>query len=74
MQTVHLKVHGQIESNGRLHLDVQTQLPAGEADVVLTISSANGSNKNGYNFSDLARQLIWRGDPVAEQRRLRDEW
>ncbi|MFZ4477481.1 MAG: hypothetical protein ACOYPR_19965 [Saprospiraceae bacterium] len=27
-----------------------------------------------YDFSDLAGKLQWRGDAVAEQRRLRDEW
>jgi hypothetical protein len=74
MQIVHLKVQGQIESNGHLHLDVQTQLPAGEANVVLTISSSNEPKNNGRNFSDLAGRLVWRGDPVAEQRRVRNEW
>ncbi len=27
-----------------------------------------------YNFSDLAGQLEWEGDAVAEQRILRNEW
>ena len=27
-----------------------------------------------YNFSDLAGELKWKGDSVAEQRKLRDEW
>lgn len=27
-----------------------------------------------YDFSDLAGKLEWKGDAVAEQRRLRDEW
>ncbi len=27
-----------------------------------------------YDFSDLAGKLQWRGDAVAEQRRMRDEW
>jgi len=74
MQVIHLKVQGQIESNGHLHIDVQTQLPAGEADVALTISSTGKPTSNGYHFSDLAGQLVWRGDAVAEQRGIRDEW
>jgi hypothetical protein len=32
----------------------------------------NGSGK--YDFSDIAGKLSWRGDAVAEQRRIRDEW
>ncbi|MCP4602621.1 MAG: antitoxin family protein [Proteobacteria bacterium] len=27
-----------------------------------------------YDFSDLVGRLSWAGDPVVEQRRLRDEW
>ncbi len=27
-----------------------------------------------YNFSDLAGELEWQGDAVAEQRKLRNEW
>jgi hypothetical protein len=27
-----------------------------------------------YRFSDLCGTLNWKGDAVAEQRRLRDEW
>ena len=27
-----------------------------------------------YDFSDLFGKLEWKGDAVAEQRRLRDEW
>lgn len=30
--------------------------------------------KPQYDFSDLVGKLKWKGDAVAEQRRLRDEW
>jgi len=30
--------------------------------------------KRKYDFSDLVGKLQWKGDAVAEQRRLRDEW
>jgi hypothetical protein len=33
----------------------------------------NGSGQNPV-LSDLTGRLQWRGDAVAEQRRLRDEW
>lgn len=74
MQVIHLKVQGRIESNGHLHLDVQTQLPAGEADVALTISASDVAKNNRYEFSDIAGRLAWRGDAVAEQRGIRNEW
>jgi hypothetical protein len=34
----------------------------------------NGGKGSRYDFSDLLGTLTWRGDAVAEQRRLRDEW
>jgi len=27
-----------------------------------------------YDFADLVGRLQWSGDPLSEQRRLRDEW
>ena len=27
-----------------------------------------------YDFSDLVGRLTWKGDALAEQKRLRDEW
>ena len=30
--------------------------------------------KQKYDFSDIAGKLQWKGDAVAEQRRLRNEW
>ena len=74
MQILHLKVHGRIESDGRLRLDVPTQLPPGEADVALTIESNEITGNHRHDFSDLAGRLKWRGDAVAEQRGIRDAW
>lgn len=67
-----MKINGKIESDGHLHLDVDTNLPAGDADVVLVIEpSGNGRQ---YDFSDLAGKMKWRGNAVAQQRELRNEW
>jgi hypothetical protein len=33
----------------------------------------NGKSRR-FSFADLAGTLRWKGDAVAEQRRLRDEW
>ena len=30
--------------------------------------------KQNYDFSEFVGKLQWKGDAVAEQRRLRDEW
>jgi predicted DNA-binding antitoxin AbrB/MazE fold protein len=38
------------------------------------LSSDETQRPNGYDFSDLIGRLMWRGDPLAEQKRIRDEW
>lgn len=74
MQVIHLNVHGKIEPDGRLRVDVPTQLPAGDADIAMTIRATGQLKNGGYDFSDVAGRLSWRGDAVAEQRVIRDEW
>jgi hypothetical protein len=72
MQTYTLT--GKVDADGRLRLDVSTQLPPGEFEVVVHIGDVpSGQTHRRYDFSDLAGKLSWRGDAVAEQRRLRDE-
>lgn len=48
----------------RVSLEADVQGPSGDENL------AQGS----YDFSDLIGQLTWRGDPLAEQKRIRDEW
>ncbi|MBW4422715.1 MAG: hypothetical protein KME13_26500 [Myxacorys californica WJT36-NPBG1] len=74
MQT--LTLIGQIDANGHLRLDVPTQLPPGEVELVLVINPASSTPtaSHKYDFSDLAGTLQWRGDAIATQRTLRDEW
>ena len=72
MQT--LKLDTEIDADGHLRLDVATQLPPGKAEVVLIATPTGNGRQQRYDFSDLAGRLEWRGDAVAEQRRLRNEW
>lgn len=41
--------------------------------IVLPVEEKQTTEKK-YDFSDLVGKLEWKGDAVAEQRRLRDEW
>jgi hypothetical protein len=74
MPVIHLEVRGQIGADGHLHVDVPTSLPPGTADVAITIRAADSNGNGKYDFSDLVGRLEWRGDAVAEQRMIRDEW
>lgn len=71
-----LKLATLIDESGNLHLDVPTELSAGAVDVVIVLNPSVTENPQtkAYDFSDLAGRLSWRGDAVAEQRMLRDEW
>jgi hypothetical protein len=40
--------------------------------IILPLEEKEGL-KNKYDFSDLVGKLEWKGDAVAEQRKLRDE-
>lgn len=71
MRTLKFKSH--IGDDGHLRLDVPTNLPEGDVELVLVIESVS-TQKSRYDFSDLAGQLRWAGDALAEQRTLRNEW
>ncbi len=47
-------------------------------DYVKVVSEPTQQIKNApkpkYDFSDLSGKLQWKGDAVAEQQKLRDEW
>ena len=53
----------------------QPNLPK-NSSVVLEIKEVHQQKKSEkrYNLSDLAGELKWQGDPVDEQRKLRNEW
>ena len=72
MQVV--KTKGEVGADGRLRLDVPVELPAGTVELILVVSEPAQPNGLKYDFAGVAGRLEWRGDAVAEQRKLRDEW
>ena len=71
-----LKLTTKIDESGCLNLSIPTQLADAEVNVVIVMNPVKSSEKSQftYDFSDLAGQLTWKGDAVAMQRNLRDEW
>ncbi|MBF2014803.1 MAG: hypothetical protein IGS23_06255 [Rivularia sp. T60_A2020_040] len=71
-----LKLATVIDASGNLHLNIPTELSAGNVDVVIVLNPSipDTPQKKPYDFSDLAGRLNWQGDAVAMQRMLRDEW
>ncbi len=68
-----LKLLTRIDSDGHLRLDLATQMPAGEVELVITLNPVEKRDTK-YDLSDLSGKLSWTGDPVTIQRSLRDEW
>lgn len=70
-----LKVTTDIDSTGKLDINLPTSLSACKVDVVVIVNPVSESKEQlDYDFSDLAGKLSWQGDAVATQRNLRDEW
>jgi len=68
--TMVLTAHVTGDENGIAHLDIPLNHAFAEADVQIVIEEK-------YPVYDLARfagKLAWKGDAVAMQRELRDEW
>lgn len=57
--------HGVFVPEGKVDLPEHTRLT-----VVLPPAPAG----RRYDFSDLCGKLAWKGDALAAQRKLRDEW
>ena len=81
MITINLKQ--KTKTNGHLVIDVPTSLMDKEVDVVLVIQEKEAiSPKNSkerkttkkYDFSNLYGKLEWKGDALAEQKKIRSEW
>lgn len=68
-----LLIHAKADAQGIAHIDVPIGSPNSEADMVVTVTNTAEPPLH-YDFSSLAGRLQWKGDPVQEQRRLRDEW
>jgi len=43
-------------------------------EVIVMALDEKSESKKKYDFSDLVGKLKWKGDALAEQRKLRDEW
>lgn len=71
-----LKLTTEIDDKGQLKIDLPTKLEAGKVDLVVIVNplAEKAKKRNNYDFSDLEEKLSWRGDAVAAQRQLRDEW
>ncbi len=68
-----LSVKG-VYQNGKIKFDRKIEV-GGEVPVIVTfLEEPEEENVQKYDFSDIVGKLKWKGDAVAEQRAIRDEW
>ena len=81
MKTINLKQ--KTKQNGHLVIDVPTMLIEKNVEVVLVIQEKEETaikneetinTKKKYDFSNLYGKLEWKGDALAEQKKIRSEW
>ena len=81
MITINLKQ--KTKQNGHLVIDVPTMLIEKNVEVVLVIQENEETAikneeivhpKKKYDFSHLYGKLEWKGDALAEQKKIRTEW
>lgn len=62
--------------NGRVSIDIPPGFPQTLCELILLPVEPEGTPEEAPrpDFSDLAGRLKWKGDAVAEQRALRNEW
>lgn len=70
-----LNAIAKIDQGGRMTIETVTAFPAGERQVEIRVHEP--SQPDGTNIAailKLAGTLEWKGDPMALQREMRDEW
>jgi len=57
----------------KLSIQLPPEMVDRDVEVVI-LPVQDKPRKKVYDYTNLAGKLQWRGDPVKEQRKLRDEW
>ncbi|MBS1640602.1 MAG: hypothetical protein JSR12_11145 [Bacteroidetes bacterium] len=60
--------------SGSITVELPREYNDKKIEIIVLPLETEKSKKKKYDFSDLTGKLIWKGDAVAEQRKLRDEW
>lgn len=63
-----------IGKDGRLLLDLETGLQAGDVEVIVVVQPEADAEKDPRKLLNLPGTLSWKGDPMQFQREMRDEW
>jgi hypothetical protein len=71
MQAIETTAH--IDNKG--FISIQKPLAVKNKDVkIIVLMNENLPTQKKYDFSDMIGKLKWKGDALAEQKKLRNEW
>jgi hypothetical protein len=61
-------------SSNPLSIDIPKEYENRKLEVIVLPLDNNAHPKKKFDFSDLVGNLEWKGDALAEQKKLRNEW
>lgn len=70
------KIPRKTDHRGYLQVRIPTSLPEQDVEVLIITRpvKAPSNTLKPYDFTRLAGRLAWKGDPLKEQKALRDKW
>ncbi|MDI6766744.1 MAG: hypothetical protein QME52_07985 [Bacteroidota bacterium] len=61
--------------DGQILIELPKDFQAKEVEIIIiSVEREDTTRKQKYDFSDLVGKLQWNGDPLIEQRQIRNEW
>jgi hypothetical protein len=69
------RLRQRVDRDGHLRIDMAPFPQGAELEVLVVVEAQESpQGRDGPGIDDLVGRLSWKGDPVATQRALRDEW
>jgi len=74
-----LRIHTKTDRNGKAVIEVDTEVKNSEIDLIVMVDKKQDvikdeEKKQKYDFSEFVGAIKWDIEPLAYQRKLRDEW
>ena len=69
-----IKIKKKTNTKGHLILDIPTDIKDQELDIVLVINHVETIKHRKIDWLKYVGKIQWKEDPLAFQKRLRDEW
>jgi hypothetical protein len=69
-----LKINAKTDSFGKAQIVVPTELKNSDIEMIIVVNSIPTNGDKKPVLSDFFGKMLWKGDALEEQRKLRNEW